>query len=488
MIGRLEYKWIVGIVFVFGIFMDLLDMTIVNVALPQLAKDLKVDPRDGATTIQWVITGYLLSLAVFIPVSGWLGDKFGTKRIFMLALFTFTSASLLCSLAWNIESLIAFRVLQGVGGGMLTPVGTAMLFRAFPPYERAKSAAILVIPMVVAPASGPIIGGYLVEYQDWRWIFMINIPVGIMALAFAGLFLREEKQPDPGRIDVPGFALAAAGLAFVIYALAEAGAKGFGAASVAGFGSAGLALLAVFTVFELRTAEPMIDIRLFKNKLFAATNTVQIVGQGGLMGALFLVPLLLQAEMGMGALESGLATFPQALGVVSMMQVAGRAYHRIGPRRLMIAGMIGTTLTTLAFLLVGLETSAWWIRLIMFLRGWGFALMLVSLQTATFATIDPRDMGRASAIYNALRQVAASLGVALLATVLTSRLAANDAVLGSPATTDGALTAFHEAFVVAAGLTILGIGATFLVDDKEAAGAMQRIPVSGEEAAPVIAS
>src|SRR3990170_6632042 len=209
MLGKLEYKWIVGIVFVFGLFMDLLDMTIVNVAIPQLALEFNAD----TTTIQWVVTGYLLSLAVFIPVSGWLGDRFGTKRIFMTALFVFTTSSLLCGLAWDIESLIAFRILQGVGGGMLTPVGTAMLFRAFPPEERAKGAAILIIPMVVAPASGPVLGGYLVQYHDWRWIFFINVPVGILGFLFAGAFLREEKQHEAGRLDLPGFALAAAGLA-----------------------------------------------------------------------------------------------------------------------------------------------------------------------------------------------------------------------------------------------------------------------------------
>src|SRR3990170_3667453 len=208
MLGKLEYKWIVGIVFVFGLFMDLLDMTIVNVAIPQLAQEFNTD----TTTIQWVVTGYLLSLAVFIPVSGWAGDRFGTKRIFMVALLLFTSASLLCGLAWNIESLVAFRVLQGVGGGILTPVGTAMLFRAFPPEERAKGAAVLMIPMVVAPASGPVLGGYLVEYQDWRWIFLINIPVGVLGLLFAGFFLKEDRQPHPGRVDVPGFILASSGL------------------------------------------------------------------------------------------------------------------------------------------------------------------------------------------------------------------------------------------------------------------------------------
>src|SRR3990172_11787640 len=334
MIGRLEYKWIVGIVFVFGLFMDLLDMTIVNVALPVLGRDLDVDPTHGASTIQWVVTGYLLSLAVFIPVSGWLGDRFGTKRIFMLALFVFTGASFLCGLAWSIESLIAFRVLQGVGGGMLTPVGTAMLFRAFPPAERALASAVLTIPIVVAPASGPVLGGYLVEYQSWRWIFLINIPVGVVGLLVAAAFLREEKQAAPGRLDAPGLLLAGAGLACVMYALAEAGSRGLDDGRVALFGTAGLALLAVFTLVELRAAEPMIDVRLFCDKLFRAANTVQFMGQGGLLGA-----LLLQAEMGLGPLESGLTTFPQALGVFIVAQPAGRVYRRVGPRRMMMAGM-----------------------------------------------------------------------------------------------------------------------------------------------------
>jgi len=481
--GKLEYKWIVGIVFVFGLFMDLLDMTIVNVAIPQLARDFET----GTSTIQWVVTGYLLSLAVFIPVSGWLGDRFGTKRIFMTALFVFTSASFLCGISWSVESLIAFRVLQGVGGGMLTPVGTAMLFRAFPPHERAKGAAILTIPMVVAPASGPVLGGYLVEYHDWPWIFFINIPVGVVGFLFAGFFLREERQPEPGRLDVPGFLLGSSGLASLVYALSQAGTKGFDDREVVAFGAAGLALLVAFAVVELRAAEPMIDIRLFTNRLFAASNTVQIVGQSGLMGALFLLPLLLQAEMGMSPLESGLATFPQAIGVVTMIQFAGRVYPRVGPRRLMMAGMGGATLTTLAMLLVDLGTSEWWIRLIMLCRGWSFALVLVSLQTATFATISPRDMGRASAIFNSGRQVAASLGVAVLASVLDNRLAAHDTRLGPPPVGNpvAALDAFHEAFFVAAALTVVGILAALLVSDKEAAPSMRRGPsiAEAEEAA-----
>jgi len=490
MFSRLEYKWIVGIVFVFGLFMDLLDMTIVNVALPELARDLGVDPAKGASQIQWVVTGYLLSLAVFIPVSGWAGDRFGTKRIFMIALFLFTSASLLCGLAWNLESLIAFRVLQGAGGGILTPVGTAMLFRAFPPEERAKAAAILMIPMVVAPASGPVLGGYLVEYQDWRWIFFINIPIGIVGLMFAGLYLREERQANTGRLDVPGFVLAAAGLAAVMYALAEAGIDGFSDPRVILFGTVGLALLALFAFVELRTRAPMIDIRLFRNRLFRAMNVVQFVGFAGMMGGLFLLPLLLQAEMGLSPFQSGLTTFPQAIGVVSMVQVAGRIYNRVGPRRMLMGGMFGVALTTLCFVFVDLETSQWWIRLMMLARGMSFALILIPIQTAAYTTIRPQEMGRASAVFNATRQVAASFGVALLATVLSNRLAANDAILGDPATASGALTAFHEAFIVAAVLALFGVIAASFISDRDATTMMRRAEAAEpqEEVSPVVAS
>jgi EmrB/QacA subfamily drug resistance transporter len=474
----------VAIVFLFGIFMALLDQTIVNVALPTFAREFKAPP----TTIEWLVTGYLLSLAVFIPISGWVGDRFGTKRTFMFALAMFTLGSALCVFSWSIHALIAFRVFQGVGGGMLTPVGMAMLFRAFPPSERAQAGAVLAIPMVVAPASGPVLGGYLVEYQSWHWIFAINIPIGIASLLVAGLLLREERQENPGRLDMPGFVLASAGLATLMYALAEAGTRGLDDARVLSVASVGVAILSVFAIVELRIAQPMVDLRLFRDKLFRAANTVSYVSFGGFAGALFLLPLLLQAEMGLSPLQSGLTTFPQAIGVAMMAQPAGRLYRYIGPRRMMVGGLTGATLATLAFLLVDLDTSQWWIRLIMLFRGWSFAFTMIPLQVAVFATIRSEDTGRASAIFNAGQQVAASFGVAVLATALSNRFLHYGATLGNPATRSGALLAFHDAFVPAIALAALGVVlAALLIDDKEAAGTMRpvAVPAIGEE--PVVA-
>ena len=477
MLGKIEYKWQVGIVFVVALFMDLLDITVTNVAIPTLAQEFNAT----TTTIEWVITGYLLSLAVFIPISGWLGDRFGTKLVFVSALALFVAGSLLCGLAWDVESLIAFRVLQGIGGGMLTPVGTTMLFRAFPPSERAAASALLAIPITIAPALGPILGGYLVEYHDWRWIFFVNIPIGLLGLLAAVVLLREERVADTGRLDVPGFVLGAAGLVAGVYALAEAGAHGFGSSKVVGFGLGGLALVALFTVVELRARAPMIDVRLLGDKLFGASNVVQLVGNGAQMGAFFLLPLFLQAQKGLSPLEAGLALFPMAVGVAVMAQPAARLYPRVGPRKMMMLGFVGAAVLTFSLALIDYDTSSWWVAANMFARGVFFALLIIPMQAATFATIRPEDTGRASSIFSVGRQVAASLGVAVLATALTNRLGFHDAFLGDPATRDGALSAFHDAFIFAGFLSLLGVVAALLIDDEKAAEATTQ-RVIGEEA------
>src|SRR4051794_3596731 len=203
----LEYKWLVAIVFVCGMFIDIMDTTIVFVATPTLAREFNAAP----SSIEWVVLGYLLSLAVWIPASGWIGDRFGTKKVFLFALAMFTLASALCGQAHSLSELVGFRVLQGIGGGMLTPVGTAMLFRAFPPVERAKASTVLLIPAVIAPATGPIIGGWLVTDVSWRWIFYVNLPIGVLGFLVGFFFLEEYTEGSAGPFDIPGFVLSGGG-------------------------------------------------------------------------------------------------------------------------------------------------------------------------------------------------------------------------------------------------------------------------------------
>ncbi len=330
---------------------------------------------------------------------------------------------------------------------------------------------------MVAPALGPILGGYLVEYQTWRWIFFINIPVGILAVIATLALIREDVQQAAGRLDLPGFLLSGAGLVSLVYAMSEVGAKGFGDAQVQLFGLAGAALVCAFVIVELKTVEPMLDVRLLGDKLFGASNFVLLVGNASIMGSFFLIPIFLQTQKGLSSFDTGLISFPLALGVVLTAQPAAKLYPTLGPRRMMIVSFIGNMLLTWVLALVGYGTSDLLIAGSMFVRGLFFGFMMVPMQAATFATIRPEDTGRASAIFSVTRQVAASVGVAILATVLTSRLDAHSAVLGDPSTRAAALSAFHDAFIVAGALSILGIIACFLIDDERAAAATTAVPM-----------
>jgi EmrB/QacA subfamily drug resistance transporter len=476
---NVPYKWLVAAVFVSGLFMDLLDTTIVNVALPTLGKEFSA----ANTTLEWVVTGYLLSLAVWIPASGWLGDRFGTKKIFLLALFLFTAGSLLCGEAQSMGSLIAFRVLQGVGGGMLTPVGTAMVFRAFPANERAQASAVLAIPIAIAPTIGPILGGVLVDQASWRWIFRVNVPIGILAFFFALAVLKEHTEPDVGRFDLPGFLLAGTGLPLVLFALSRAPADGWTSTVVLATGLGGIALLAIMVLVELRVPQPMLALRLFRDRMFRSANIVYFMVAAGLIGIIFLLPLFLQQLRGLSATQSGLTTFPQALGIIAVARFASRAYPRIGPRRMLMVGMAGTAVSTALFLFVGFETSQWWIRGIMFGRGIFFGVALIPLQAATFSTILPRDTGRASSLFNTNRQVASSFGVAILATVLTDRTQSHVASVMAKASTmqppqlqaaiqQARVDGFHDAYFVGVIFALIGFAATFLIHDEDAAASM----------------
>ena len=469
---NVRYQYLVAVAFVFGTFMDILDTTIINVAIPQLRSHFGV----GRTTIEWVVTGYLCSLAVWIPAAGWIGDRYGSKKTFLFALAMFTGSSALCGASWSAGSLIAFRVLQGVGGGMLTPVGTAMLFRAFPPRERAQASSILAIPTVLAPALGPVLGGLIVTHTSWRWIFYVNVPIGVAGFVFAALYLKEHTEPRAGGFDLWGFVLSGAGLAMVLYALASAPNKGWLSGVVLVTGIGGVLAFVALVVVELRNPFPMLYLRLFGNRLFRTTNIASLMSSGSLLGLIFLLPLFLQELRGLSALQSGLTTFPQALGVMVMARVVGKIYPRIGPRRLLVFGLTMTTVVTSCFVFIDLGTSLWYIRLLMFGRGLAMAFAFIPLQAATFASVLPEDTGRASSIFSTQRQIGAALGVATLATVLASRtdsLVSKALPNGDLAVINARVTAFHQALFAAAVLAALGIVAALFVHDSDAAASMR---------------
>jgi EmrB/QacA subfamily drug resistance transporter len=458
---RLSYQQIIAMIYVAAMFMTILDVTIVYVALPSVARSFSVSPAatDG------VIVGYLVSLAVWIPASGWVGDRFGTKRTFLTAISLFTVASALCGLSQSLLELVLFRVLQGAGGGMLTPVGMAMLYRAYPPEERARVARLLVIPTVMAPALGPLVGGALVDSLSWRWVFFLNVPIGVAALAFSALNLREHRERAGERFDVAGFVLAAVGFGLFLFAFSEAATLGWASPVIIAAAAGGTALIALLVRVEVRTAAPMIDFRLLRYRLFGVANLASLFASGGFLGLLFIAPIWLQTGRGLSALVSGSSTAPEALGVLVSSQLVGRIYPRIGPRRLISGGLIGVTVAT-CLLAVLMDGNLWLFRAVMFAIGVGWAYVVISMNAGVFAQVSPRDMGRATALYNTQRQLASALGVATLSTIIGTQAAA-------PSLT-GNVTVFRVAFAAAAGFTLVGAMIALAIRDRDAASTMNR--------------
>ncbi len=465
---HLEYKWLVGITFVLGLVMQILDVTVLNVALATLGREFDV----GAGVLQWVLTGYMVSLAVFIPASGWIADRFGSKRAFLSAVVIFTFASVLCGLAPNVWALIGARVLQGVGGGMLVPVGQAMLFRAFPPHERAKASAVLAIPITVAPMLGPLIGGVLVQFASWRWIFFINVPVGALALTFTVLFLREERQERPGAFDVPGFVLAGAGLAMLLVGLEQSAGSGWSSpASWAPLAASAL-LIGALAWRELSVRQPMLDLRLLRDRMFGTGNALLMCMTGAMFSVLFLTPLYVQNVRDGSPTLAGMVLMPQAVSMLLVTQVVSRVYGRIGPRRLILAGFGVQFLVGLGLQTLTETTPFWWLIACLTVQGVAMALLMTPVQTATFARIASASMGRASSLFNSGRQVAMALGTAIVATVLVA--ATNLALTGVDPTqpelaAQAQMAGFRGAYLVTLGFSALGFLVAFRLRDSDAA-------------------
>lgn len=411
--AKINPKVVVSIVYITAMFMAAMDATIVNVALQTISKELQVPPSAMGT----VNVGYLVSLAVFLPISGWLGDRFGTKRVFLTALFVFTTASALCGIANDITSLNLFRIMQGAGGGLLTPVGMAMLFRTFSPEERPKISRFIVLPIAVAPAVGPIIGGFFVDQMSWRWAFYINLPFGIVALLFGLLFLKEHIEKSAGRFDSLGFVLSAPGFAMLIYALSQGPSKGW-ASEIISTGIAGIVFITLFIIVELRVKQPMLDLRLLKEPVFRKMSLISLFSSAGLLGMLFVFPLMYQNVIGVSALESGLTTFPEAIGLMISSQIVPWSYKKLGARKVISIGLICTAIIFVLLSFVNHDTNPWQIRALLFGIGIFLGQSVGAVQFSAFNNITPPFMGRATTIFNVQNRLGSAIGVAVLASIL----------------------------------------------------------------------
>ena len=475
----------VATVFVIAMFMDIMDGTIVNTALPAIGTDFH---HGSPTDLAWVVLGYLMSLAIWIPASGWLGDRFGTKKIFLFALFMFTAASMLCGAAQSIDQLTAFRFLQGIGGGMMTPVGTAMLYREYPPKERAKAGALLSIPTLLAPATGPVLGGYITDGLGWRWIFFVNLPFGIIAFVIGALRLKEYQHHAAGKFDPAGFILSATSLGAILYGLNQVELEGWTSTRVVAALTSGLILGVALVVVEGRIADPILALRLFKDKVFTVTNVTSVFATASFFGLVLVMPLMLQGVRHLSPSESGLTTFPQAIGVILMSQVARKFYPKIGPKRLISVGLVIAGFVMMLLLITNVDTNLWTYRAILFGRGLCWAFVFIPLQSAAFSQIQPLDTGRASALFSTQRQVASSLGIAVLISVLMSQLNKPFLAACSQPTQCGHALKVHEygayqvTFAWVCAFAFIGAITALFIDDKKVLSVFRPVETSDSAA------
>ena len=436
------YKWQVVASVVFGTFMVIMDATVVNVALPTLRNVFATSGGGSIGQVQWVISGFVLAIGIVTPMAGLLADRFGIKRVYLLSLFGFTVASALCGFAPNLFLLILFRMLQGLAGGSALPLGTALLFSAFPPEERGLAFGVFGIPLVVAPALGPVLGGALVEYADWRFIFFVNVPIGLLGVSIGWRLLRESKREGRVPIDYVGAILAFIAFGGILFGLSNGapqgdvtsgGAGGTGATGATGnWGSwqvilslvVGSAALIVFVVWEyFKRDEALLDVRLFRRPTFTIANVIGWISVIGFFGAEFLLPLYLQILRGLTPLQTGLLLLPLAVASGILAPFIGRLQDKIGPRLLVAAGFGLLIVNTWQFSLLSLTESYGYIAFLLVLRGVALALVLQPTLLAALSGIGPRALPRASSLVNASRSIFQSLGVAMLATILATTTA-----------------------------------------------------------------
>jgi EmrB/QacA subfamily drug resistance transporter len=482
---------IAGVV-VLGAIMSILDTTVVSVALPTFQTVFDAT----YATVAWTMTGYTLALATVIPLTGWAADRFGTKRLYMLALVLFILGSIACGLAWNIGSLITFRVLQGLGGGMLMPLGMTMMTRAAGPARIGRVMAVLGVPMLLGPIGGPILGGWLIEVASWHWIFFINLPIGIVAFIAAWRVLAKDSPTPSEKFDFLGMLLLSPGLALFLYGVSSIPGEGtIASPQVIIPAIVGVLLMSAFVWHALRKDHPLIDLHLFKRRQLSVSIITMSLFAIAFFGAMLLFPTYFITVRGETTLAAGLLLAPQGIGAMVTMPIAGRLTDKMGPGKFVLVGLLLIAAGMGVFTQLTDTTSYGLILGSLFVMGMGMGMTMMPIMTAALASLGHHEVARGSTLMNIVQQAAASVGTATMSVILTNQLLNKPAYeAGKAIQTDPSQAAnfppqllaeipaqmaeaFAFTFWVALVLIVLTLIPAFLLPRKA------RVPVDGEGAA-----
>jgi len=446
---RIErHVWIVAGVVILGMIMSILDTTIVNVALHTLGHDL----HSPISQIQWVVTGYLLALAAVIPVTGWAARRFGARQVYLSSLVLFTAGSALCGLSNTTATLVLCRVLQGAGGGMIMPVAQLIMAQVAGPKRMGRVMGVVSMPAMLAPILGPVIGGVILEHLHWSWIFFVNVPIGLLAFVLGWRLVPHTDSGEAGRLDVLGLGMLSAGSASLVYGLSELGSgSGLGSTKVLLPVIAGVLLSLAFCWHALRVERPLLDVRLYSNRVFAGASFTTFGVGAALFGAMILVPLYYQEVRGLSVIDTGLLNGPQGIGALVAMPIAGRLTERFGGGRIALAGVSLLALSTIPFAFIGAGTSIILISLVLVVRGVSIGMSFMPAMTAAFTSMRPDQLSDATPQINVLMRLGGAIGTAILAVVLQRAGAGPHA---SPGELAGA---FRDAYWAALGIALLSL-------------------------------
>ncbi|HLL91868.1 MAG TPA: DHA2 family efflux MFS transporter permease subunit [Solirubrobacteraceae bacterium] len=414
-----RHVWVISGVVILGMIMSILDTTIVNVALRTLGHEL----HSNIAQVQWVVTGYLLSLGAVIPVTGWASRRWGARRVYLVSLVLFTAGSAACGLSSSLTSLVVFRVLQGVGGGMIMPVAQLIMAQVAGPQRMGRVMGVVSMPAMLAPIFGPVVGGAILEHLHWSWIFFVNVPVGAVAFALAWRMLPQTDSGEAGPLDVLGLALLPTGAAAIVYGLSKLGSGAtLGSTTVLVPLIAGVVLSIAFTLHALRVGRAggraLLDVRLYANRVFSGASFTTFGLGAALFGAMVLVPLYYQEVRGESVINTGLLNAPQGIGALVAMPIAGRLTDRFGGGRIALVGVSLLCVSTVPLAFVGAHSSIVGLSALLVVRGVSIGLSFMPAMTAAFASMRPDQLSDATPQINVLMRLGSAIGVAILAVVL----------------------------------------------------------------------